>query len=59
MKMPLGTKVSLSPGDIVLDGDTAPPPPQKGGGTAAYFRSVFVVAKRSPSRLLLSTFSVF
>ena len=45
-----------NPGDIVLDGDTAP---AKGGGTAACFRSVFVVAKRSPSRLLLSTFSVF
>jgi len=27
--MPLGTKVGLSPGDIVLDGDPAPPPPKK------------------------------
>jgi len=26
MKMPLGMKVGLSPGDIVLDGDPAPPP---------------------------------
>jgi len=24
--MPLGTKVGLSPGDFVLDGDPAPPP---------------------------------
>jgi len=26
VKMPLGTEVSLGPGDIVLDGDPAPPP---------------------------------
>ena len=26
IKMPLGTEVGLGPGDIVLDGDTAPPP---------------------------------
>jgi len=30
--MPLGTEVDLGPGNIVLDGDTAPP--QKSGGTA-------------------------
>ena len=30
IKMPLGTKVGLSPGDSVLDGD--PAPPHKGGG---------------------------
>jgi len=29
-KMPLGMELGLSPGDFVLDGDTAPP--QKGGG---------------------------
>jgi len=26
LKMPLGTEIGLSPGDIVLDGDPAPPP---------------------------------
>ena len=26
IKMPLGMEVGLSPGDFVLDGDTAPPP---------------------------------
>ena len=31
IKMPLGTKVGLSLGDTVLDGDP-PPPPHKGGG---------------------------
>jgi len=25
MKMPLGTEVDLGPGDVVLDGDSAPP----------------------------------
>ena len=30
MKMPLGTEVGLSPGDIVLDGDLAPRPPKRG-----------------------------
>ena len=28
IKMPLGTKVGLGPGDVVLDGDPAPPPPK-------------------------------
>jgi len=31
IKMPLGTEVGLSPGNIVLDGDPASPPPQMGG----------------------------
>ena len=31
IKMPLGTKVGLGRGHIVLDGDSAPPPPK---GTA-------------------------
>jgi len=30
-KMPLGTKVGLSPGDSVLDGDSPTPPPKVGG----------------------------
>jgi len=35
IKMPLGTKVGLSPGDSVLDGD--PAPPYKGGGAPSIF----------------------
>jgi len=34
--MPLGMEVAFSPGDFVLDGDTAPPP-QKGGGPPSKF----------------------
>jgi len=30
IKMPLGTEVGLSPGDIMLDGDPAPPPKKTG-----------------------------
>jgi len=30
IKMPLGTEVGLGPGDIVLDGDSAPPPAERG-----------------------------
>jgi len=30
IKMPLGIEVCVSPGDSVLDGDSAPPPSQKG-----------------------------
>jgi len=43
--MPLGREVGLGPGHIVLDGDAAVSP-QK--GTAPNFRSMSVVAKRSP-----------
>ena len=43
--MPLGTKVGLVPGHIVLDGDPGPPPQR---GTAPNFRPMFIVAKRSP-----------
>jgi len=32
IKMPLGREVGLSPGNIVLDGDTASPLPEAGGG---------------------------
>jgi len=42
-KMPLGMELGLSPGDFVLDGDTAPP--QK-GGEPPNFRPMFIVAKR-------------
>jgi len=45
IKMPLGTLVGLSLGDIGLDGDPAPPP--KRGGTAALtLQLMSVVAKR-------------
>jgi len=52
--MPLGRKVGLGPGEVVLYGDPAPslkghgdpaPPPQT--GIALNFRSMSVVAKRS------------
>jgi len=46
IRIPLGMEVSLSPGDIVLDGD---PAPQMERGTAApTFRVMSIVAKRSP-----------
>ena len=37
IKMPLGTEVCHGPGDIALDGDTAPPPLKR--GTAPLFGS--------------------
>ena len=43
--MPLSTEVGLGPGHIVLDGDPAPPHEK---GTAATFRPMSTVAKRSP-----------
>jgi len=43
-KMPLGMELRLSPGDFVLDGDTAPP--QKGGGAPAKFSAHVYCAKR-------------
>ena len=43
-KMPLGTKVGLSPGDSVLDGDPAPYP--KRGEAPPNFRPTSIVAKR-------------
>ena len=46
IKMPLGTKVGLGPGRIVLYGDPALPPPKR--GKPANFRPMFIVAKRSP-----------
>jgi len=45
IKMPLGTKVGLGPGRIVLHGDPAPSPKR---GAADNFRPVSIVAKRSP-----------
>jgi len=37
IKMPLGTEVSLSPGDIVLDGDSPP----KRDTAAPHFRPIY------------------
>jgi len=45
IKMPLGTKVGIGPSRIVLHGDPAPPSQR---GTAPNFRSMSIVAKRSP-----------
>ena len=39
IKMPLGLKVGLSPGDSVLDGN--PAPPHKGGGAPPQFSAHF------------------
>jgi len=39
IKMKLGTKVGVGPGDFVLDGD--PPPPQKKGGHSPQFSAHF------------------
>ena len=48
--MPLGTEVGLGPDDIVLGGVQLP---QK--GHAPNFGPMSIVAKRSPSHLLLSS----
>jgi len=45
IKISLGTEVDLGPGHIALDGEPAPPPPR---GTAANFRPMYIVPKRSP-----------
>ena len=42
--MPLGMKVGVGPGDIVIDADPAPPK----RGTAPHFRPTSIVAKWSP-----------
>jgi len=41
-----GTEVGLGPGDIVLDGGPTSLPPKR--GTTPNFRSMSIVAKRSP-----------
>ena len=45
IKMPLGTKVGLGPGRVVLHEDPAPPPKR---GTAPNFQPMSIVAKWSP-----------
>ena len=52
IKMPLGTEVGLSPGDIVLDGDQ---PTSKGAQLPPNFQPTSIVANGRPSLLLLST----
>jgi len=42
--MPLGKKLGLSPGDSVLDGDSAPSP-QRGWSPLPNFRPISIVAK--------------
>jgi len=42
--MPLGTKINLRPGDVVLD-EVAAPPPLK-GAQPPIFRFMSIVAKR-------------
>jgi len=42
--MPLGTKIGLGPGDIVLDG--YPAPPRKGAEQPLAFRSMSIAAKQ-------------
>jgi len=49
IKTPLGTKVGLSPGHIVLHGDPAPP---KRGTHTPNFRPMSIVGKRSPMALV-------
>jgi len=46
IRMPLGTEIDLGPSDVVLDGN--PALPTEGGTTAPTFRTVSIVAKRSP-----------
>jgi len=53
IKMPLGTKVGLVPGHIVLDGD--PTPPAERGTAGPHFSAHFVSAGR-PSQQLMSSF---
>ena len=53
--MPIGREVGLSPGHIVLDGDSLPLPQR---GTAPNFRPMSIVAKRSPISALF-TFAKF
>ena len=55
--MPLGTKVSLGPGDIMLDGD--PAPPMKEAQQPALFGPCLLWPNGRPSQLLLSTCKLF
>jgi len=45
IKIPLGIKVGLGPGQVVLDWDLAPP---KRDTATPFFRPMSIVAKRSP-----------
>ena len=46
IKMPLGMEVHLGPRDLVIDETQLPP--SKKNGTAPNFRTMSIVAKRSP-----------
>jgi len=52
IKMPLGMKVGLGPGPCYMGIQL--PPPKKKRGTAANFRPMSIVAKRSPISLVVS-----
>ena len=47
IRMPLGTKVCLGPGNIVLDGNPGSPPPKKGVQHPPTFRSMSILTKWS------------
>jgi len=53
IKMPLGTKVALGPGHVVLDGD--PAPPWKGAQQPALFSPCLLWPNGRPSQQLLSS----
>jgi len=46
IKMPLDMEEGLSPGDFMLDGDSASPPQKGGGALLPNFRPISIVAKR-------------
>ena len=52
IKMPLGTKVGLGPGRIVVNGNPAPPP---GHNHPLIFGPCLLWSNGCPSQLLLST----
>jgi len=54
--VPLGTKVEVGPGKIVLDGDPAPPPKKK-EAHPPIFGPRLLWPNDTPSQLLLSTCS--
>ena len=55
IKMPLGTEVSLGPGDIVLDGSQFPPPKRGTAAPSPLFGPYLLWPNGRPSPLLLSS----
>ena len=58
IKMPLGRKVGLGPGHIVLDGDPASPT-QRGGGHSPQFVAHVLWPNSRPYQLLQNTWFIF